>query len=180
MWWHTSRNQISSSCEKGLVHLNRWGRQFSRLLAAEVCASAVVMVVESSWNVMAHSDAREGKWRGNKRMEWITSKRHMTAERRLARAVQTLQADVHSSPASSRLNWRLRRFKWTSLFRRKTKSGFCACAITFQKQSNTGYTTFRRSVKIIVYPLHSLVSPSLPLQCVTVCQHISTVLYDRT
>ena len=30
---------------KGRVHLNRRGRQFSRLLAAEVCASAVVMVV---------------------------------------------------------------------------------------------------------------------------------------
>ena len=29
----------------GRVHLNRRGRQFSRLLAAEVCASAVVMVV---------------------------------------------------------------------------------------------------------------------------------------
>ena len=29
--------------------------------------------VESSWNVMAHGDAREGKWRGNWRMEWVTS-----------------------------------------------------------------------------------------------------------
>ena len=28
----------------GRVHLNRWGRQFSRLLAAEVCASALVML----------------------------------------------------------------------------------------------------------------------------------------
>jgi len=28
----------------GRVHLNRWGRQFSRLLTAEVCASAVVML----------------------------------------------------------------------------------------------------------------------------------------
>ena len=28
----------------GRVHLNRWGRQFSRLLAAEVCASARVML----------------------------------------------------------------------------------------------------------------------------------------
>jgi len=28
----------------GRVHLNRWGRQFSRLLAAEVCALAVVML----------------------------------------------------------------------------------------------------------------------------------------
>ena len=53
-------------------------------------------VVESSWNVMAHGDARAGKWRGNKWMEWIASKRHTTAEHRLARAVQTLHADVHS------------------------------------------------------------------------------------
>ena len=28
----------------GRVHLNRWGRQFSRLLATEVCASAWVML----------------------------------------------------------------------------------------------------------------------------------------
>ena len=28
----------------GRVHLNRWGSQFSRLLAAEVCASALVML----------------------------------------------------------------------------------------------------------------------------------------
>jgi len=28
------------------------------------------------------------------------------------------------------------RFKWTCPFRRKTKSGFCVCAITFQTQSN--------------------------------------------
>jgi len=60
---------------------------------------------------------------------------HMTAGHRLARAVQTLQADVHSSPASSRLNWFPRRFKWTRSLRQKTKSGFCACVITFQTQS---------------------------------------------
>ena len=29
--------------------------------------------VESSWNVMAHGDAREGKWRGNWRMECVAS-----------------------------------------------------------------------------------------------------------
>jgi hypothetical protein len=84
---------------------------------------------------MAHDDARLETWRGNWRMEWVASKRHMTAEHRLARAVQTLQADAHSSPASSRLNWRPRRFKWTRPLRRKTRSGFCACAITFQAQS---------------------------------------------
>jgi len=40
--------------------------------------------------------------------------------------------------------------------------------------SNAGYTTFRDSVKSTGYPLHSPVSPSLPLPCVTVCHHIST------
>jgi hypothetical protein len=43
--------------------------------------------------------------------------------------------------------------------------------------SNAGYTMFRGSVKSIDYPFHSPVSPSLPLQCVTVCHHISTGLY---
>jgi hypothetical protein len=35
-----------------------------------------------------------GKGRGNKRMGCVTSRRHMTAEHRLARAVQTLQAEA--------------------------------------------------------------------------------------
>jgi len=41
----------------GRVHLNRWGRKFSRLPAAEVCASAVVMLdtpcSEVVWRVLA-------------------------------------------------------------------------------------------------------------------------------
>jgi len=75
----------------GRVHLNWWGGggQFSRLLAAEVCAPAVVMVV------------------------------------------------MLDTPCSE-----------------------VEC-------KTTGY------------PLHSHVSPSLPLTCVTVCQHISTELYHR-
>ena len=40
--------------------------------------------------------------------------------------------------------------------------------------SNAGYTMFRGSVKGTGYPLHSPISPSLPLLCVTVCHHIST------
>ena len=39
---------------------------------------------------------------------------------------------------------------------------------------NAGYTMFRGSVMSTGYPLHSPVSPSLPLPCVTVCHHIST------
>ena len=44
-------------------------------------------------------------------------------------------------------------------------------------RSNAGYTMFRGSVKSTGYRLHSPVSPSLPLPCVTVCHHISTGLF---
>jgi hypothetical protein len=43
--------------------------------------------------------------------------------------------------------------------------------------SNAGYTMFRGSVKGTGYPLHSPVSPSLPVLWVTVCHHISTGAY---
>ena len=88
--------------------------------------------VDSSWNVMAHGDAREGKWRGNWRMEWVTSTLHTTSEHGVS-SITT--ADAHTWAASSRLNWRPCRFKWTRPFRRKTKTGFCACAIIFQLAS---------------------------------------------
>ena len=61
------------------------------------------LTVESSWNVMVHSDAREGKWRGNWRMEWVASTLHTTLEHGVS-SITT--ADAHTSPASSRLNWR--------------------------------------------------------------------------
>jgi len=44
--------------------------------------------------------------------------------------------------------------------------------------SNAGYTVFRGSVKGTGYPLHSPVSLSLLLPCVTVCHHISTGVYN--
>ena len=47
----------------GRVHLNRRGRQFSRLMAAEVCASAVVMLdtpcSEVMWRVLATHSIRQ-------------------------------------------------------------------------------------------------------------------------
>jgi hypothetical protein len=93
-------------------------------------------VVESSWNVMTHGDAREGKWKGNWQMEWIASTLH-TASEHGESSITT--ADAHTSAASSWLNRCPLWFKWTCLFRRKTKSGFCACAITFQMQSNSKF-----------------------------------------
>jgi hypothetical protein len=44
--------------------------------------------------------------------------------------------------------------------------------------STAGYTKFRSSVKGTGYPLHSPVSPSLPLPCVAVFHHISTGLQN--
>ena len=49
--------------QNGRVHLNRWGRQFSPLLAAEVCASAVVMLdtpcSEVVWRVLTTYSTRQ-------------------------------------------------------------------------------------------------------------------------
>ena len=46
---------------------------------------------------------------------------------------------AHTSAASSRLNWLPCRFEWTHPFRRKTKCGFCACAIRFCASSTSWY-----------------------------------------
>ena len=86
---------------------------------------------------MAHGDAQEGKWRGKSRMEWVASTLHTTSEHGVS-SITT--ADAQTSAASSRLNWRPRRFKWTRPFRLKTQSGFCACVITFQTQSTNNRT----------------------------------------
>jgi len=61
-----------------------------------------VTVVNSSWNVVANGDAQEGKWRGNWQMEWVASTLHTTSEHGVS-SVTT--PDVHTSAASSRLNW---------------------------------------------------------------------------
>ena len=97
--------------------------------------------VEVIRNVMAHGDAWEGKWRGNRLLERVAC----ASEHGLSMVcppirIPRLPAHPHSSTASSRLNWLPRRFKWTRPFLWKTKSGFCACAIAFQTCSTTtGY-----------------------------------------
>ena len=113
----------------GRVNLNRWGRQFSQLLAAEVCASAVVMLdtpcSEVLWRVLATHFI--GQFPLN-----FPSRASPCA---ITFQLESTIADAHNSAARSRLNWRPRRFKWTCPFRRKTKSGFWACVITFQPAS---------------------------------------------
>jgi len=64
--------------------------------------SLLLYVLESSWNVMAHGDAREGKWRRNWRIVGVASTLHTTSEHGVS-SITT--ADAHNSAASSRLNW---------------------------------------------------------------------------
>ena len=93
-------------------------------------------------------------------------------------------ADAHTSAASSRLNWRQRRFKWTRPFRRKTKSVFCACAITFQTQSTLcAITNFYCSINNYQLPNHPYssvvltgISRVLWCQMATICKCVTTYL----
>jgi hypothetical protein len=99
----------------------------------------VVRCVEFSWNVMAHGDAREGKWRGNWRMEWVSSTLYTTSEH-VVSSITT--ADAHTSAASSRLNWRPCRFKWYLSVSLKDEMWFLRVC---HHISNAVYsTTFRR------------------------------------
>jgi len=118
------------------------------------------LYIRLSWNVMAHGDAQEGKWRGNWRMEWVASTLHTTSEHGVS-SITT--ADVNTSAASSWLNWWPRQFKWTLLFYRKTKSCFCTYAITFQ----LAFTIFWQLLSLI-YSYHFLTaveSNFIPLHC---------------
>jgi len=52
------------------------GRKWTEIIWLKIGTSEV----ESNWNVMAHGDAREGKWRGNWQIEWVASTLHTTTE----------------------------------------------------------------------------------------------------
>ena len=71
--------------------------------------------------------------------------------------------------------------KWTSPFKSAGASvqSTTGSRVVRISGSNAGYTMFRGSVKGTGYPIHSPVSPSLPLPCVTVCHHISTGVYHN-
>jgi len=76
-------------------------------------------------------------------MEWVASTLLTTSEHGVS-SITT--HEVHTSAASSRLNWRPHRFKWNRPFRRKTKYSFCACAITFHLASTTHVQAFEQCI----------------------------------
>jgi len=107
---------------------------------------------------------------------WNTNRR-LTSER-LWRGCGRLRFKCDCTRAETRFRLSAKRmspFKWAGTSVQST-TGSRGVRIT---GSNAGYTMFRGSVKGTGYPLHSPVSPSLPLPCVTVCYHISTGLYCR-
>ena len=114
------------------------------------------LAVESSWNVMAHGDARERKWRGNWRMEWVASTLHTTSEHGVS-SITT--ADAHTSAASTRLNWRPRRFKWTRPFRTKDEIWFLRVC---------------HHISNVVYDNNSLTAHSHKLQMLVRCYVFTT------
>jgi hypothetical protein len=90
-------------------------------------------------------------------------------------------ADAHTSAASSRMIWRLHQFKWTRPFRRKTKSGFCACAITFQLASNYGGMTSHQYWSTFRATFHrTVLLPGVKSTYLTNCSlSVDTVYYLR-
>jgi len=50
--------------------------------------------LDSTWDMMAHGEAREGKWRWNWRMQWVSSTFHTTSEHGVS-SIST--SDAHTS-----------------------------------------------------------------------------------
>jgi hypothetical protein len=67
-------------------------------------------------------------------MEWVASTIHTTSEHGVS---SITAADAHTSAASSRTEARADLNGLVRFAERRKKSGFCACAITFRKQSTS-------------------------------------------
>ena len=83
---------------------------------------------------MAYGEAREEKWKGKRRMEWVASTHALYRN-----TVDPALLPLMRTPRLPAADWTVHphRYKWTRPFRWKTKSGFCACVITFRFHSNT-------------------------------------------
>ena len=117
--------------------------------------------------------------------------RHIKQYRQYSYNVRRVRADYCCSEKAASIRLRLicdgtraeTRFRLSAKRTSPFKSAGASVQSTTGSQvvrisvSNAGYTMFRGSVKSSGCSLHSPVSPSLPLPCVTVCHHISTGVY---
>jgi len=60
---------VSDNCPIPERFIARWYKELLIMKSSQ----HVVFCVEFVWNLMAYGEAREGKWRGNWRMEWVAS-----------------------------------------------------------------------------------------------------------
>jgi hypothetical protein len=72
-----------------------------------------------------------------------------------------------------------RRFKWTRPFRRKKKSGFCACAITFQLASTLPHLIRIADCRNYVVYLNFTQKMEAVFSCETFCTHLLNVTLCR-
>ena len=105
-----------------------------RLLMAVL--AFLVLFVEHVWNVLAHAQKPDLVFQRNR---WV------------------------------HLSWRGYQFSWL------LAAEVCASAVVMVVMPDTPCSEVE--CKTTGYPLHSHVSPSLPLPCVTVCHQVSTELY---
>jgi hypothetical protein len=94
--FYVQKNSTDNKVENSLISTTYLGL-FDRP------SSGSSISVESSWNVIAHGEARQGEWRENWWMQWVAATLHTTWEHGVS-SITT--ADAHTSAASSRLNWR--------------------------------------------------------------------------
>ena len=91
-------------------------------------------VLHISSSSIARSEPDGTGWRtgGEVKGKHASGALHSTSDHGVSSIATITTTDAHTSVASSWLNWPPRQFKWTRPFRCTTKSGFCACAITFR------------------------------------------------
>ena len=135
LYWLYYTGSVSNSwkhCDirKGLFILTR--AHCYNNTAVQMCRTGISIVCWVQLKCDSTRWCTGGKWRGNWQVDWLASTLLTTSECGVS-SITT--ADAHISAASSQMNWHAHIFKWTRLFHRKTKSGFCVCAITFQTQS---------------------------------------------
>jgi len=66
---------------------------------------------ELSWNLMAHGDVREGKWRGNRRMEWVASTLVLYLEHGLSSITKNKFDKLPTSMVSCELSSKIGQFQ---------------------------------------------------------------------
>jgi len=122
---------------------------------------------------MARGDGLEVKWRGNWRMEWVASTLHTTSKH----GVAITTADVHTSTANSRMNWRppadlngLVRFgerrnlvsahvpsHFIPISTNHTES-FVTCAVLSSYWRMRGFTVFEKAMSFCAFILFLVIS----------------------